>query len=388
MKKYSILAIFLVLTLAIGSYSYLFLFNGLPVFQLGGKTVVAEVSALLPTKEEGKLSFKARLLEGENKADEVEAVQNKGEAFILAKMQDAVQVGDKVILEMVPTNELGSLLNDKGEFDEENFDALVLWRFLDYYRLSPIYLLAGLFALGLVLIGQKKGFMTLVSLVLTIFMLFFFFIPWVLHEKSIYLGLGFSLFYIVTMSILLIAGASKKAFVTITSTFIGLFCAFLVSYLASSALHLTGYLNEESIYLANLSRNGGIDLIALGFSAILIGALGAVMDMAMDISSALYELSQEASHLTRASLIKSGFKIGTDVMGTMSNTLILAYIGSGLMGFMLLLAYSHSLNHLLSRELIALELLQALSGSLALLVTIPTTVVLASFIYYKEKKDA
>lgn len=387
MKKYSLLAFFLVVTLAIGLYSYQFLLKDLPVFQLGGKTAVAEVVEVMPEKEAAKLSFKAKLLDGEKKGELIEAVQNRGDAFILAKMQDGIKLGDKIILEMIPSSELGGLFNQNSEFDEAAFDELVLWRFLDYYRVPPLGILLALFALGLIAIGQKKGVMTLISLALTILVLFFFFIPWVLQERSVYLGLIISLLYIVTMSITLITGVGKKALVTITATLIGLVSAFLVSYFTKGALHLTGYVNEESIYLANLSESGGLNLIALSFSAILIGALGAVMDMAMDISSALYELSEKASTLTRGELIKSGFKIGTDVMGTMANTLILAYIGSGLMGFMLLLTYSHSLSHLLSRELITLELLQALSGSLALLVTVPVTVFLASGLYYK-KKDA
>ena len=383
------LAFYVVLTLlTIGMFFYAGsnLWQDLPVFLSGNETVKASVVEIQTQNEAqaNKRVFKARLLTGEHKGDEVMAFQSTGEAFILAQMQADVVQGDTVILERVSANSQGSFITKDGQLDEKALDEAILWQFLDYYRLFPIYGLIVVFGLGLIAIGKWKGLHTLISLVLTFFQIFLFFVPWVIKGYSIYLGLAVSLFYIVVMSIGLIAGASKKAFVTILSSLLGLGIAFGVSMFCARWLHLTGYIDEHAIYLSKIGEGNGIDLLAIIYSGILIGATGAVMDMAMDISSALYELSQRAKGIGHRALIKSGFTIGTDVMGTMANTLILAYIGSALTTVLLLITYSNNILHLLSREIIIIEILQALSGSLALIATVPFTVVIASLFYLKK----
>ena len=383
------LAFYVVLTLlTIGMFFYAGsnLWQDLPVFLSGNETVKASVVEIQTQNEAqaNKRVFKARLLTGEHKGDEVMAFQSTGEAFILAQMQADVMQGDTVILERVSANSQGSFITKDGQLDEKALDEAILWQFLDYYRLFPIYGLIVVFGLGLIAIGKWKGLHTLISLVLTFFQIFLFFVPWVIKGYSIYLGLAVSLFYIVVMSIGLIAGASKKAFVTILSTLLGLGIAFGVSMFCARWLHLTGYIDEHAIYLSKIGEGNGIDLLAIIYSGILIGATGAVMDMAMEISSALYELSQRAKGIGHRALIKSGFTIGTDVMGTMANTLILAYIGSALTTVLLLITYSNNILHLLSREIIIIEILQALSGSLALIATVPFTVVIASLFYLKK----
>ena len=385
-KKLVFYAMLALLTLGMFFYAGLNLWQDLPVFLSGNETVKASVVEIQAKNEAqaNKRVFKARLLTGEHKGDEVMAFQSTGEAFILAQMQADVVQGDTVILERVSANSQGSFITKDGQLDEKALDEAILWQFLDYYRLFPIYGLIVVFGLGLIAIGKWKGLHTLISLVLTFFQIFLFFVPWVIKGYSIYLGLAVSLFYIVVMSIGLIAGASKKAFVTILSTLLGLGIAFGVSMFCARWLHLTGYIDEHAIYLSKIGEGNGIDLLAIIYSGILIGATGAVMDMAMDISSALYELSQRAKGIGYRALIKSGFTIGTDVMGTMANTLILAYIGSALTTVLLLITYSNNILHLLSREIVIIEILQALSGSIALIATVPFTVVIASLFYLKK----
>ena len=310
------LAFYVVLTLlTIGMFFYAGsnLWQDLPVFLSGNETVKASVVEIQTQNEAqaNKRVFKARLLTGEHKGDEVMAFQSIGEAFILAQMQADVVQGDTVILERVSANSQGSFITKDGQLDEKALDEAILWQFLDYYRLFPIYCLIVVFGLGLIAIGKWKGLHTLISLVLTFFQIFLFFVPWVIKGYSIYLGLAVSLFYIVLMSIGLIAGASKKAFVTILSTLLGLGIAFGVSMFCARWLHLTGYIDEHASYLSKIGEGNGIDLLAIIYSGILIGATGAVMDMAMDISSALYELSQRAKGIGHRALIKSGFTIDT-----------------------------------------------------------------------------
>ena len=153
----------------------------------------------------------------------------------------------------------------------------------------------------------------------------------------------------------------------------GLTVSGVLTIIMDKVLTLTGYVDEDSIYLSLLSTENPINLNAIIFAGILIGALGAVMDVAMSISSSLWEVRDKSKSLSFGSLFKSGMNIGRDIMGTMANTLILAYIGSSLSIVLLLSAYATSLMYLLNMEMITVEILQALVGSFGILLTLPLT---------------
>lgn len=119
----------------------------------------------------------------------------------------------------------------------------------------------------------------------------------------------------------------KKTIATIIGCISGTVIAALGTAIMSEVLGLTGYVDEHSYYLTLLNTETPIDLTAIIFAAITIGAVGAIMDVAMDLSSSLYELSEQVPDMTFGKLCKSGFSIGRDIMGTMANTLVLAYIG-------------------------------------------------------------
>ncbi len=109
--------------------------------------------------------------------------------------------------------------------------------------------------------------------------------------------------------------------------------------------------------------------------------MGAIMDISISISSALFEVREKAESIIPTDLIKSGFNIGRDILGTMSNTLILAYIGSSLSVILVLIIYSASPLELLNRERVIVELLQSLVGIIAILGTIPLTSVICGLFY-------
>lgn len=263
------------------------------------------------------------------------------------------------------------------------------WYFVDYYRLDKIMYLALVFAILLVVIGRVKGINTLVSLAFTTMFVFSVFLPWVLNGKNIYLGVLATCGFTIIMSLMILEGATKKSLVTILGCSLGTGIAALISYIMNIFLHLTGVMDEHSMFLILFSPKHHIDLLGIIFAAIVIGALGAIMDVAMDISSSLYELVRHVPDITFKKLFRSGMQIGRDIMGTMANTLVLAYIGSGLCGILLLFTYSSSLLELLNREVVIVELLQAFTGSLAILLTAPFTVAIAGLIYlnFRGKGD-
>ena len=117
------------------------------------------------------------------------------------------------------------------------------------------------------------------------------------------------------------------------------------------------------------------------FAAIIISSMGAVMDVSMDISSSLHEIKKHKPNITFKEMLKSGLNIGSDIMGTMSNTLILAFIGKSLGTTLLILTYSSSLAEVFNKELVIIELLEGLIGSISILLTAPITSIICSYIY-------
>ncbi len=126
----------------------------------------------------------------------------------------------------------------------------------------------------------------------------------------------------------------------------------------------------------------------LQISMITVGALGAVMDVSMSITSSLCELKDKMIDIGSGALIKSGLGIGRDIMGTMANTLILAYIGSSLIVVLVYSASGYPLLSVLNKEEIVFEFLQSLVGSFSLLLTVPVTTVISAMMLTSKKKKA
>ena len=150
-------------------------------------------------------------------------------------------------------------------------------------------------------------------------------------------------------------------------------------------LFLTGITCEEELYLQMLDVK--IDLRGIIFAAITISSMGAVMDVSMDISSSLFEIKKHKPDITFKEIFKSGLNIGRDIMGTMANTLVLAFIGKSLSTTLLILTYSTSLGEVFNKELVIVELLEGLIGSTSILLTAPITSLVCSYVYTKKKAN-
>ena len=220
--------------------------------------------------------------------------------------------------------------------------------------------------------------MTILSLVLTCLAVFVVFVPAILAGYNAYAVSVITCLFIIAMTLSLVSGPSKKSLAAALGCAGGVAVAGILSVVMDKLMKLTGYLNDETMYVSLLNEANPIDLKGIVFAAIVIGAMGATMDVAMDISSSLFEIHRKVPEISYSHLVQSGFTIGRDIMGTMANTLILAYIGSSLTTVLLYASYQASLSQLLNRELIIVELLQALSGSIGILCTIPISAFIAS----------
>ncbi len=257
----------------------------------------------------------------------------------------------------------------------------VAWRFVNYNRLPWIAGLGVIFALALLFYGRRQGLRTLVSLLLTFAAVFAIQIPAILQGRNIYATALFVCIYTIVMTYSLVNGVNRMTAAASLSCTVGLVAAGLVSLVMNRLLRLSGFVSEEASLLHMTEHGRQINMRALLFAAILIGSLGALMDVAMSISSSLREMQEISPEITRRRLREAGFAVGRDIMGTMTNTLILAYIGSQLVAVLLMISIEGSLYYLLNIEAVAIDILQALIGSLALLLTLPAAAWIASWLY-------
>ena len=311
------------------------------------------------------IEFDARIIRGQRKGQIISVVQTIDNVSTLGVQP--VEKNDQLFAY--------SQTDENGELS---------WYAGDYYRSGKIGLLLGFFCLALLFFGRKKGFNTVLSLALTCAAVFFVFIPSILSGHNPYLFSVLICFYVIAMTLALVSGFSKKSLASALGCAGGVLVAGLMTVFMGHVMKLTGFLDDDSVYVYLMNPDKPIDLKAIIFAANIIGALGATMDVAMSLSSSLSELSEQAPELKFKELFFAGIRIGQDIMGTMANTLVLAYIGSSLSTVLLFISYQASLTQLLNRELIVVELLQALSGSIGILFTIPISACIASLLYQKR----
>lgn len=308
------------------------------------------------------ITFSARIISGSQKGLEVKALQTI-DPFTGTAMKE-VEPGDKIILYQ---------LDNK---DSQN--DLVLG---EYLRTDALIVLAVVFLLLLLIFARFKGFNTILSLIFTCAAIFAVFIPAILNGYNIYFWSILTCVFIICMSLLIIYGANKKSLAAGIGCMVGILISGLLTIIMDEILKLTGLVSEESLYVIRVNPEHPIDLKAIIFAAILIGAIGAIMDVSMSIAASLAELKEKLEYTPFSLLVKSGISIGKDILGTMANTLILAYIGSSLSVVLLLVSYNSSLLELMNKEMIVVEILQSLVGSLGILVTIPLTTLVCAYLF-------
>ena len=260
------------------------------------------------------------------------------------------------------------------------------WAFAEYVRSDAIIILALMFCVILVIFGRTKGLKTLVTLLLTVGSVFFVLIPAILGGHNIYFWTVIVCLYITAMTLVIVNGISYMSLIGGIGCMGGVLVAAALTLTVDGIIRLTGFTDECTIYIRAMS-DGAIDLKALVFAGILIGSVGAVMDVAVNISASLHEVATKMTRPTIKELFKSGITISRDILGTMSNTLILAYIGSALCSVILIIYNnSFSLLNMFNRENLIVELLKILVGSFGILSALPLTSLVAAVIYTKFEK--
>ena len=281
-------------------------------------------------------------------------------------MAHELDVGDRVTIEIT---------------EDENGTATAT--VLDVVRANYLIGLLVLFLLSVILVGGKKGIRAILGLLLTILLIYFIMVTGIYSGKNaIITSIITAILIIVGTFIIIGDGINKKILTAAIGTLGGVLSAGIIALIFNNIAKMTGG-GEEAIQLSLNMTTINFNFRDLLFSGILIASLGACMDVGMSIASSLDEIKLKNPEITGKELFKSGMNIGRDVIGTMTNTLILAYVGSSLTLILLFMACNMSLAEILNKETIAEEIISAITGSMGVVYTIPIT----SIVYSVLNKD-
>lgn len=294
--------------------------------------------------------------------------QHRGEVLPLTNYLSAlfnvdVGVGDRIIVRLI-TQEDGSYYASLFNYDR----ALVMGGALL------------VFCAVLVLLGGRKGVRALLGLVFTLVCLWFLLIPGLIRGlPAIPLTIAVAA-VCAAASLILLDGPSRKSLCAILGCVGGVAAAGLFAALVGALTPMDGFNMSEAENLLLYGAEKGLPIRGLLVCGVLVAALGAVMDVAMSIASAAWELREHNDGLSRRELFRSGMNIGRDAMGTMANTLILAFAGSSFNLLILIQIYDIPFLQLANTDFLCIEVLQSVAGSMGILLTVPLVAAISAYL--------
>lgn len=297
----------------------------------------------------GDQELEIRILSGDHK-DEIMTVTN----YMSALFNVDVGQGDRIIVRIM-TDEEGSYYASVFNYDR----GIVLGVFLLIF-----------FAL-LAVLGGKKGVGALAGLLLTLGCIWFILIPCLIRGvPAIPVTIGVSA-VAAAAGLIFLNGYSKKTLCAVCGCVGGVLAAGIAAAAVGTLSPMNGFNMQEAENLILYGADKGLKISGLLVCGVLISALGAVMDVALGIASSVWEMREQNPDATAGSLFRSGMQIGRDAMGTMANTLILAFAGSSLKMLILVQTYDIPFLQLINTDSIALEVVQSVAGSFGILLTVP-----------------
>ena len=247
-------------------------------------------------------------------------------------------------------------------------------------RAPVLYFMILLFIAVVIFVGGKKGIASIAGLLFTMFSIFFFFLPMIYKGISPILSAVFIVAITSLVTMFLIDGISRKSIAAILGTIDGVIVSGLFAWLFGKASGISGYNVSDIENLVYLSEMTDINIGELLFAGILIAALGAVMDVGMSIASTLNEIKGKNTSMTAKELFQSGMNVGRDMIGTMTNTLILAFTGGSINTLVFIYAYNYEYRQIINMYSIGIEIMQGLSASMGVILTVPFTSLIAAWL--------
>ena len=294
-----------------------------------------------------------KLLEGEMKGNVI-TIDNmlSGNPYYDIKLSKGVKV----------------ILHVEKELDELTFSVE------DVCRSGVLVMLSVLFCGLLIYVGRKKGICSLVSIVITCFIIYHGLAPLILHGINPIFSVILICLFSTAVTMYLVGGFNRKSTAAVIGCILSLIVSGILALLTVKLAHLTGLTTENSLFL--YTAHPELDFVSITVSMIILATLGAVMDVGMSIASTINEILAVDNSKTVTELFKSGMNVGRDIIGTMANTLILVYIGGALP--LLLLASNIDFQKFINLNQVVTEIASALIGSIAIVICVPITAFVAS----------
>ena len=259
----------------------------------------------------------------------------------------------------------------------------------EFDRLIPLAIVVALFIAAAVIVGGRTGAKSLVALAVTLVCLFGVLLPALMKGANTLLMTFIVCAYVAVVSLTIVGGVQKKSVCAMLGAVAGTALALLFGLLAQALTRVDGLRIEDVEPLLQLRQTGTpIGLRGLLVGGIIISALGAVMDVTMGIASSLAEVHAANPQLSRRELFRSGMNIGRDMVGTMTNTLILAFLGSGFTLILYLYSLRLSFRQLMSSAYVSMEVVSGIASSVGVILSIPLTALITAAVFTREKQQS
>ena len=253
----------------------------------------------------------------------------------------------------------------------------------DYYRLDKEAILALVFVVFLVLFAGMNGFRAIFSFIISVLLIWKVLVPLYLNGYNpIWVGLLITAF-LTAMIIYFVYGVDIKSLSAISGSMLGTLTTCITGVIFTDVFKIHGAVmnNSESLLYAGYQH---LDLTAIFMSSIFIGASGAMMDLAVDITSAVNEVIEKKPDIGWKEAFRSGMNVGRAAMGTMTTTLLLAYSGGYIALLMVFMAQGTPVAHILNYKYVSAEILDTIVGSFGLVTVAPFTALTSSVLLTRK----
>ena len=348
-----------------------------------------------------------------NQVDKVALVSREGQTFekgvVTEILQDNVQpdgsrVGEQVVRVLMKTGELKGREIEITSSSGFLFGApctvgmkvVVMQSLAGDTVVSSVYAqdrefqilaFAALYLLALCLIGGWQGAKGALGLVFTFGCILWVYLPLVYRGWSPFWSAVLVCAVTAVVTLWLVGGPTRKTLVATAGTVAGVVMAGVAASLFSLATGITGWNVSDIESLMTLWSTADIQVGGLLFSGLLISSLGATMDVAMSITSSMAEVQAQTPDISRRALFQAGMRVGRDMMGTDSNTLILAFAGGSVSMLVLDYAYDLPWLQIINSNNIGIAVMQGLAGSFGVVLSVPVTVALAMLLYVRPDRE-
>lgn len=273
-------------------------------------------------------------------------------------------------------------LGDKVILLENEYAGQSTFFLIDHVRETPVYILSLLFIVIVVLVGKFKGFKSLLSLIFSCVILFYFVIPMISNGLNPFLVGILGSIVIAVPSIYLSHGFERKSSIAIMGTIASILIVVILAVIFTNLLKLSGFSSEEAMYL--IEQGGELNMKGILLASLIFGGIGILDDVTVSQVSVVNELAKSNENLNLVELYKKAMNVGQDHISSMVNTLFIAY-AAGTMPLVLLLSKQNvTFVEIISNEPIAEEILRTMVGSIGLVLAVPITTALAVY-FYKRK---